>query len=154
MLKGLDPLLTPDLLQVMAAMGHGDELVLADCNFPIDSVATATVHGRAIRLAGVDTGAAARAILSLFPLDSFVEAPILRMEVVGNPGEVTPVQQELQRIAAESGDRRWAMGSLERQAFYQRARRGYAVIAAMAERRPYGCFILVKGVIGPEGKVV
>jgi len=154
MLKGIDPLLTPDLLQVMAAMGHGDELILSDCNFPSDSVAASTVHGRAIHLAGASIPGAARAIFSLFPLDSFVEAPILRMEVVGDPQRVTEVQQELKQIADSSSDRAWTMGSLERHAFYQRARRGFAVVVAMAERRPYGCFVLVKGVIGPDGKVV
>jgi L-fucose mutarotase len=154
MLKGLDPLLTPELLQVMAAMGHGDELALVDCNFPIDSVAAATVHGRALRLAGADIGQAARAIFSLLPLDSFVDAPILRMEVVGEPHRVTQAQLELKRLAEEGSGRAWPMGSLERRAFYDRARRGFAVVAAMAERRPYGCFILVKGVIGPDGNVV
>jgi L-fucose mutarotase len=153
-LKGIDPLLTPELLQVMAAMGHGDELVLVDCNFPIDSVAAATVHGRPLRLAGADIDRAATAIFSLFPLDSFVEAPILRMEVVGEPRQVTEVQQLLKRFAEEGSGRPWTMGSLERHAFYDRARRGYAVVAAMAERRPYGCFILVKGVVGPDGRVV
>jgi L-fucose mutarotase len=154
MLKGLDPLLTPELLQVLAAMGHGDELILSDCNFPSDSVAAETVHGQAIHLAGADIGQAAAAIFSLFPLDSFVEAPILRMEVVGKPQEVTPVQEELLRIAHAGADRKWAMGSIERHAFYERARRGYAVVVAMGERRPYGCFVLIKGVIGPDGKVV
>ena len=111
MLKGLDPLLTPELLQVMAAMGHGDELILSDCNFPSASVAAETVHGQAIHLAGADIGQAAAAIFSLFPLDSFVEAPILRMEVVGKPQEVTPVQEELLRIAHANADRKWAMVS-------------------------------------------
>jgi L-fucose mutarotase len=154
MLKGLDPLLTPELLEVMAAMGHGDELVLSDCNFPSDSVAAETVYGQAIRLAGADIGQAAKAIFSLFPLDSFVEAPILRMEMVGKPQEVPPVQQELLSAARANGEREWAMGSIERHAFYARARRGFAVVVAMGERRPYGCFVLVKGVIGPDGKVV
>jgi L-fucose mutarotase len=154
MLKGLDPLLTPELLEVMAAMGHGDELILADCNFPSDSVAAETVYGQAIRLAGADIGQAAKAIFSLFPLDSFVEAPILRMEMVGKPQEIPAVQEELLRAARANGERAWAMGSIERHAFYARARRGFAVVTAMAERRPYGCFVLVKGVIGPDGQVV
>jgi len=154
MLKGLDPLLTPELLQVLAAMGHGDELILSDCNFPSDSIAAETVHGQAIHLAGADTGRTAAAIFSLFPLDSFVEAPILRMEVVGKPKEVTPVQKELLRAAHAGEDRKWPMGSIERHAFYERAKRAYAVVVAMGERRPYGCFVLIKGVIGPDGKVV
>ena len=153
MLKGLDPLLTP-LLEVLAAMGHGDELILSDCNFPSNSIAAETVHGQAIHLAGADTGRAAAAIFSLFPLDSFVEAPILRMEVVGKPKEVTPVQKELLRAAHAGEDRKWPMGSIERHAFYERAKRAYAVVVAMGERRPYACFVLIKGVIGPDGKVV
>ena len=64
------------------------------------------------------------------------------------------MQEELLRIAYASADRKWAMGSIERHAFYERARRGYAVVTAMGERRPYGCFVLIKGVIGPDGKVV
>src|SRR5262245_52138839 len=154
MLKGLDPLLTPELLEVMAAMGHGDELVLADCNFPSDSVAADTVYGQAIRLAGADIGQAAKAIFSLFPLDSFVDAPILRMEMVGKPQEIPPVQEELLRAARANGERAWTMGSIERHAFYARAKHGFAVVTAMAERRPCGCFVLVKGVIGPDGQVV
>ena len=90
MLKGLDPLLPPDLLHALAAMGHGDELALVDRNYP----ATSTSQ-RLIRLDGADTAAAVRAILSLLPLDTFVDEPLLRMEVVGSPDEVTPVQREL-----------------------------------------------------------
>ena len=80
MLKGLDPLLPPDLLHALAAMGHGDELALVDRNYP----ATSTSQ-RLVRLDGADTAAAARAILSLLPLDTFVDEPLLRMEVVGSP---------------------------------------------------------------------
>jgi L-fucose mutarotase len=76
------------------------------------------------------------------------------MEMVGKPQEVPPVQQELLSAARANGERAWAMGSIERHAFYARARRGFAVVVAMGERRPYGCFVLVKGVIGPDGKVV
>jgi L-fucose mutarotase len=141
MLKGLDPLLPPDLLHALAAMGHGDELALVDRNYP----ATSTSQ-RLIRLDGADTAAAARAILSLFPLDTFVDEPLLRMEVVGSPDEVTPVQQELAGIASELDGREVAMGSLERFAFYERSRGAFATVIT-GEDAPYACFLLIKGVI-------
>ena len=141
MLKGLDPLLPPDLLHALAAMGHGDELALVDRNYP----ATSTSQ-RLIRLDGADTAAAARAILSLFPLDTFVDEPLLRMEVVGSPDEVTPVQQELAGIASDLDGREVAMGSLERFAFYERSRGAFATVIT-GEDAPYACFLLIKGVI-------
>jgi L-fucose mutarotase len=141
MLKGLDPLLPPDLLHALAAMGHGDELALVDRNYP----ATSTSQ-RLIRLDGADTAAAARAILSLFPLDTFVDEPLLRMEVVGSPDEVTPVQRELGEIASELDGRDVAMGSLERFAFYERSRGAFATVIT-GEDAPYACFLLIKGVI-------
>jgi L-fucose mutarotase len=141
MLKGLDPLLTPELLHALAAMGHGDELALVDRNYP----ATSTSQ-RLIRLDGVDTGAAARAILSLLPLDTFVPEPLLRMEVVGSPDEVTPVQRGVANITAELEGREVAMGSLERFAFYERSRGAFATVIT-GEDAPYACFLLVKGVI-------
>jgi Fucose dissimilation pathway protein FucU len=141
MLKGLDPLLPPDLLHALAAMGHGDELALVDRNYP----ATSTSQ-RLIRLDGADTAAAARAILGLFPLDTFVDEPLLRMEVVGSPDEVTPVQRELAGIASELEDREVAMGSLERFAFYERSRGAFATVIT-GEDAPYACFLLIKGVI-------
>ena len=146
MLKGLDPLLDAELLYLLAAMGHGDDLALVDRNFPADSVARATVTGQLVRQDGVDTTAMARAILSLFPLDSFVEAPIRRMEVVGEPGTLLDVHQDMQRVANQAEGREVTMASLERFAFYQAAKGAYAVVAT-AEARPYGCFILKKGVV-------
>jgi L-fucose mutarotase len=141
MLKGLDPLLPPDLLHALAAMGHGDELALVDRNYP----ATSTSQ-RLIRLDGADTAAAARAILSLLPLDTFVDEPLLRMEVVGSPDEVTTVQRELAGIASEIEGREVAMGSLERFAFYERSRGAFATVIT-GEDAPYACFLLIKGVI-------
>lgn len=153
MLKNIHPLLTPELLYVLRAMGHGDELVLADCNFPSDSIATQTAYGNLIRLDGSTLPEVAEAVLSVLPLDSFVEYPMLHMEVVGQPTEVLAVHEEVQTIVAQNSDRPWAMGSLERHAFYNRARRAYAVVGT-GERRGYGCFIFTKGVIAPDGSVV
>ena len=153
MLKNLDPILNAELLYILRAMGHGDELALVDCNFPATSVAAETVTGKLIELEGIDIPAAAKAILSVFPLDSFVEEPVLRMEVVGSPDEIVECHRDMQKaLDAESG-RTWKMGHIERFAFYERAKSAFAVVAAMNERRPYGCFILKKGVIGPDGNV-
>jgi L-fucose mutarotase len=141
MLKGLDPLLPPDLLHALAAMGHGDELALVDRNYP----ATSTSQ-RLIRLDGADTAVAARAILSLLPLDTFVPEPLLRMEVVGSPGEVTPVQRSVAEIATEIEGREIAMAGVERFAFYERSRGAFATVIT-GEDAPYACFLLIKGVI-------
>ncbi len=123
MLKNLNPLLTPELLYVLRAMGHGDELVLADCNFPSDSIAAQTTHGSLIRLDGNTVPDAADAILSVFPLDSFVDYPVLFMEVVGKPDEVLEVHQDLKKCLDRFSDRDWSMGSIESHAFYERAKK-------------------------------
>lgn len=149
MLKGIDPLLNADVLQALRAMGHGDDVVLCDTNFPADSVARSTVLGRLLRIDNVTAPRAARAVLSVMPLDSFVDAPALRMEVVGKPDELPPVQQEMQAEVDRAEGRSWPMGSIERFAFYERAKQAYAVIVT-GERRFYGCFIFKKGVIPPE----
>jgi len=141
MLKNLDPLLNADLLHVLQSMGHGDELAIVDRNYPAQSTAQ-----RLVRLDGADTSQAATAILSVLPLDTFVEPALFRMQVVGNPEEITPVQREFLEIAEAAEGRALAMGGLERFAFYERARSAFAVVAT-SEARPYGCFLLVKGVI-------
>jgi len=141
MLKNIDPLLNADLLQVLAAMGHGDDLALVDRNFP--AVANAR---RLVRLDGADIITAGKAILSVYPLDSFVDHPVKRMQMVGKPDEVPPVQQDFQKVIDAAEKRSWPMGSLERFAFYEAARQAFAVVAT-SESRPYGCFLLKKGVI-------
>src|SRR6185503_15009791 len=92
----IDPILSADMLYALKSMGHGDDLVIADLNFPSDSIAHSTTHGRLLRIENVSAARAARAILSLMPLDSFVPAPALRMEVVGKPSEILPVAAEVQ----------------------------------------------------------
>ncbi|MGD9511024.1 MAG: RbsD/FucU family protein [Geminicoccaceae bacterium] len=149
MLKGIDPLLNADVLQALRAMGHGDDVVLCDTNFPADSVARSTVLGRLLRIDNVTGPRAARAVLSVMPLDSFVDEPALRMEVVGKPSELPEVQQEMQAEIDRAEGRAWPMGGIERFAFYERAKQAYAVIVT-GERRFYGCFIFKKGVIPPE----
>lgn len=147
MLKNIDPLLNADVLYALRAMGHGDELVVSDTNFPSDSVARATTLGRLLRI-DATCGEVVRAILSVMPLDGFVDHPALRMEIVGKPKEVPAVQKEVQKAIDRAEGKSRPMGSIERMAFYERARRAYCVITT-AERRFYGCFILKKGVIPP-----
>ena len=150
MLKGIDPRLNAEVLHALRAMGHGDALIVADANFPADSVARATVAGRLLRMETPRAVEAVQAILSVLPLDTFVEDFAGRMEVVGSPEEIPPVQAEVQAAidAAEGAHR--PMAGIERFDFYHRARAAYAVIQT-GERRFYGCFLLRKGVIGPEG---
>lgn len=148
MLKGIDPLLNADVLQALRAMGHGDDLIIADTNFPADSVAQETVLGTLLR---IDAPAArvAKAVLSLYPLDSFVDDAAARMEIVGSPDEIPPVQAEVQTEIDAAESKSWPMVSIERYAFYERAKKAYAVIQT-GERRFYGCFAFRKGVIPPE----
>ncbi|WP_374625650.1 RbsD/FucU family protein [Devosia sp.] len=149
MLKGIDPILNADVLHALKSMGHGDDLIIADMNFPADSIARQTVYGRLLKLENVTAGRAAQAILSLMPLDSFVPQPVLRMEIVGKPDEVPPVQAEVQAAIDAAEGRSWPMGSIERFAFYEAAKRSYCVIQT-GERRFYGCFVLKKGVLPPD----
>ena len=148
MLKSLDPLLNADVLYALRAMGHGDDLIICDTNFPADSVAKRTVLRKLLRIDGVSSARAARAILSVMPLDSFVEKPAGRMEVVGKPTEVLPVMTEVQAEIDKAEGRSWPMGSIERFAFYDLAKKSYCVIAT-GETRFYGCFVFKKGVIPP-----
>jgi L-fucose mutarotase len=148
-LKGIDNRLNAEVLACLRAMGHGDMLILADTNFPSDSVARATVTGRPLRMENLSSAEAVRAILSVLPLDTFVDDFAGRMEVVGKPDEIPPVQVDVQAEIdrAEGWPRK--MVAIERFAFYDLAKSSYAVIQT-GERRFYGCFMLRKGVIPPE----
>jgi L-fucose mutarotase len=149
LLKNIDPLLNADVLYALRAMGHGDTVVLCDTNFPADSVARRTALGRLLRIDGVDAPRVARAVLSVIPLDSFVDDAAARMEVVGKPAEIPLVQQEVQREIDRAEGKSWPMVSIERMAFYEQAKQAYCVIVT-GERRFYGCFIFKKGVIPPD----
>jgi L-fucose mutarotase len=149
MLKSIDPALNADVLHALRAMGHGDDVIICDTNFPADSVARKTVLGKLLRIDNVTAARAARAVLSVMPLDSFVDHPALRMEIVDKPKEVPPVQAEVQAEIDRAEGRSWPMGSIERFAFYDLARKAYCVIVT-GERRFYGCFAFKKGVIPPD----
>lgn len=148
MLKGIDPLLNADVLYALRAMGHGDDLIIADTNFPSDSVARETVLGEVLR---IDRPAAEviKAVLSVYPIDTFVDDGAARMEVVGEPETLLPVMEEVQaEVTAVGGP---TMLRIERYDFYDRAKQAFAVIQT-GERRFYGCFALRKGVVPPDGE--
>lgn len=149
MLKGIDPRLNAEVLYALRDMGHGDTLIVADTNFPSGSIARKTAFGELLRMENLTAGEAVEAILSVFPLDTFADDFAGRMEMVDEPGVVPPVQAEVQVVidAAEGAHR--PMVGIERFAFYDLAKRSYAVIQT-GERRFYGCVMLRKGVIGPE----
>lgn len=141
MLKGIDPLLTPELLKILAEMGHGDEIVLVDANFPAASVAR-----NLVRLEGHSVVEVTRAVLSVLPLDTFVDEPMALMQVVDDPDEIPEVQSELFALVDDIEARPVLAERIERHAFYERARQAYAIVAT-GERRGYGNVLFTKGVI-------
>lgn len=141
MLKGIDPLLSGDLLKILDDMGHGDQLLLVDRNYP-----AAASGKQVIRLGEVGVLRAAKAILSVYPLDSFIDHPLERMEVEDDPVKTTSLQDELLAVATQSEGRDLEYGIIPRLDFYERAKQAYAVVHTL-EDQPYGCFILHKGVI-------
>lgn len=151
MLKSIDPLLNAEVLHALASMGHGNDLILCDANFPADAVARMTTYGKMLRI-DADAPRAARAILSLFPLDTFVDVPAMRMEMVGAPNEIPPVQQEVQKEIDRAEGKPFPLGSIERFAFYEQAKKSYCVVQSR-ERRFYGCFLFKMGVIDPNAKM-
>lgn len=146
MLKGIDPRLSAEIVHVLMLMGHGDDLVICDVNHPAASIAKETTYGRLVDMAGCDIPTAARAILTLMPLDSFVPAPVARMQVVGDPGREMPVFARMQAVIDAAEGRPVTMRALERFDFYAEAKRAFAIIRT-ADSGPYGCFILKKGVV-------
>ena len=151
MLKGIDPRLNADVLYALRAMGHGDYLIISDTNFPSDSVARETKIHRLLRMENLTCAEAAEAILSVMPLDTFIDDAAMRMEIVGKPKEIPPVQKEVQKVIDKAEGKSWPLVPIERFAFYEKAKKAYCVIQT-GERRFYGCFILTKGVIPPDAK--
>ncbi len=151
MLIKLDPILSPKLLFTLRSMGHGDKLVIADANFPAH-----TMNKTVVRLDGVNINDASRAILSVFPLDSFVVSKggkaANRMEVDDKPNELTDAHKDFIKAVKEVSGDNWQVGSIERQSFYEEAKKSYAVVST-SDARPFACFILTKGVIKPDGSV-
>ncbi len=154
MLKRIPDFIDANLLWVLAAMGHGDELVVVDRNFPALATAKSCTSGELIALSRLDAPTAIRGILELLPLDTFVPAPLRWMDPVDTPGAVMPVHAEVLAVCQQAEGAVVGHAAIERFAFYEAARRGFAVVQT-SESRPYGCFILKKGVIfgAPTGTV-
>lgn len=144
MLKGIPKILSPELLKVLCEMGHSDRLVIADGNFPAESMGK---NAKVIRMDGHGTCEILKAILEVFPLDTYVEHPVQLMEVMkGDPVE-TPIWDEYGVIVEKADERgRSVIGQLERFAFYEEARSAYAIIAT-GEGALYANIMLQKGVV-------
>nr|WP_321250384.1 RbsD/FucU domain-containing protein [uncultured Ruegeria sp.] len=142
MLRNIDPLLSPDLLHALRSMGHGDDIVIADANFPGSSTGP-----ECLRADGSSASDILRAVLSVMPLDNFVPDPALTMQVVGNPESIPEAVADFQSIIHQTADNPVEIQSLERFAFYERASQAFAIVQT-GERRLYGNIILKKGVIG------
>ncbi len=141
MLKGIHPLLSPELLHALAAMGHGDEIAIVDANFP-----AASLGPRLIELRGASSPDVLDAVLTLFPVDTQVAPAAFTMEVIGDPGAVPEVVMDFAAVFTEHRLADCEIGNLERHAFYDRAKRAFALIRT-GELRPYGNILLVKGVV-------
>jgi L-fucose mutarotase len=140
MLKGVDPLLSGELLKILDEMGHGDQLVIADRNFP-----AASQGAPVVRLA-VDAATAFEAILSVFPLDTYIYRPVARMGAQDDPEHVTAIQTGILAIATRHHGSPLEFEAIPRMSFYDRAKAAYAVVQTL-ETAPYCDFILTKGVI-------
>jgi L-fucose mutarotase len=140
MLKGISPLLSPQLLEVLCRMGHGDELVLADAHFPGESLGVPVVRADGLRIPAL-----LDALLPLFELDSYVDAPVVMMDAV--PGDrLDPLVEGSYRAAIDRhAPRAPAIARIERFAFYERARRAFVVVMT-GETAKYGNVLLKKGV--------
>ncbi|WP_429925596.1 RbsD/FucU family protein (plasmid) [Agrobacterium vitis] len=150
MLKNLHPALNADVLHALRSMGHGDTLVISDTNFPSDSVARQTVLGRPLSMANLSSAEAVRVLLSVLPLDTPLQNSAGRMEVMGAPDDIQPVQREVQAEIDQAEGKPSPMYGIERFAFYDLAKKAYCVIST-GETRFYGCFLFTKGVIPPAG---
>ena len=146
MLKGIHPHLSADVIHALMRMGHGDDLVICDVNHPAATIAAHTTHGHLLDMAGCDIPTATAAILTLMPLDTFVSAPVTRMQVVGDPAAQMPIFARMQSVIDIAETRPIPMQALERFAFYAAAKQAYCIIRT-SDPGPYGCFILKKGVV-------
>jgi L-fucose mutarotase len=145
MLKGIHPLLSADLLHVLARMGHGDDIAIVDANHPAEAVASATTSGVLIRCPGVAVDAMLAAVLTVLPVDSFTDDPIRFMQVVGDAATVPEAVADMRRQAVRAGFED-AFATLERFAFYDAAKRAFAVVQC-GDARFYGNVLVRKGAI-------
>lgn len=142
MLKNIPPILGPELLHTLRAMGHGDEIVITDANFPAEFLGPKT-----IRADGIDATTMMDAILTLMPLDDFVEEAAIGMAVVGDPEAQPPIFGDFRKVLARH-EPNLEFSTVERFAFYARAKTACATVQT-GESRLYGNIILKKGIIRP-----
>ena len=146
MLKGIPPILSPDLLKILMEMGHGDEIVIADGNCP-----SAAIAQRLVRLDGHGVPEILDAVMKFFPLDSYTDKPVALMEVVKGDPVVPTIWDTYKDIICRYEPERCSIEFAERFDFYERAKKAYAVIAT-GETAIYANIILKKGVVIPEVK--
>ena len=144
MLRGIDPILPPELLHILRAMGHGDELAIVDANFPAVSCAQ-----RLVRIDAANAVDTARAVLSLMPLDSYADNAAFSMQVVGAPETIPEIVTDFQEVIRRTADNPSVILPIERFAFYEQAKKAYAIVCT-GERRLYGNLIIKKGVLNPD----
>lgn len=144
MLKGIPAILSPELLKVLCEMGHSDRIVIADGNFPAESMGKDAI---VIRCDGHGVPELLDAILKVFPLDTYVEQPVNLMEVMKGDTAETPIWDTYKEIIAKHDERgEKAVGNVERFAFYEEAKTAYAIIAT-GEKAIYANIMLQKGVV-------
>jgi L-fucose mutarotase len=146
MLRHVDPVISAELLYVLMLMGHGDDLVLCDVNHPAVTIAKHTTYGKLVDMPGCSIPRATQAVLSLMPLDTFVEEPVMRMRMVGDPMGTVPIFTAMQETVDACEMRRINIGAYERFDFYDAAKKSFAIVRT-SDPGPYGCFILRKGVV-------
>jgi L-fucose mutarotase len=146
MLKNIDPVISAELLYVLMLMGHGDDIVICDVNHPAVTIAKETTYGQLIDLSGCTIPRATKAILSVMPLDTFVDQPVMRMQVVDDPNGQVPIFATMQETLNDCEKRHVNIGAYERFEFYAVAKKSFAIVRT-SDAGPYGCFILRKGVI-------
>ncbi len=142
MLKGINPLLSPDLLYILRAMGHGDEIAIVDGNFPAES------WGPELVRLGVSSTDVLDAILSVMSLDHEGGTAAFHPKVLGEDGKELPIFLEFHAILKKHEGKKQTFGALERPAFYERSKKAYAIVAT-GERRFHGNIVLRKGVVAP-----
>ena len=142
MLKGIPPILGPDLLHTLRAMGHGDELAIVDANYPAESAGPPVV-----RLDGISATDTLDAVLTLMPLDTFVDEQAMGMEVVGNPKKREQTHKDFDKLIKKH-EPGMALALIERFAYYERVKNAFAIVQT-GERRLYGNVLLKKGIIRP-----
>ena len=144
MLNGIPKILSPELLKVLCEMGHSDRLVIADGNFPSESMGK---NAKVIRCDGHGVSELLEAILTVFPLDAYVETPVSLMQVMPGDNVETPIWDEYKEIISKYDERgEKAIGQIERFAFYEEAKTAYAIIAT-GESALYANIMLQKGVV-------